>query len=35
VWGAPEAGNLALMRRLKEKFDPAGIFAPGRYVGGL
>lgn len=35
VWGpvAPEA--LAIMRRLKSEFDPAGILNPGRFVGGL
>jgi len=34
VWGDP--GNaLALMRRLKEQFDPKGTLNPGRYVGGL
>jgi glycolate oxidase FAD binding subunit len=34
VWGDPGEG-LALMRRVKATFDPNGIFAPGRYVGGL
>jgi glycolate oxidase FAD binding subunit len=34
VWGDASPG-LPLMRRLKEAFDPAGIFAPGRFVGGL
>jgi glycolate oxidase FAD binding subunit len=33
-WGDPGEG-LALMRGLKAAFDPAGIFAPGRFVGGL
>ena len=33
LWG-PVPG-LALMRRLKEQFDPAGRFAAGRFVGGL
>lgn len=32
-WG-PVAG-LALMRRVKAQFDPAGKLAPGRFVGGL
>lgn len=31
----PPAGALKLMRRLKETFDPAGIFNPGCFVGGL
>ena len=34
VWGDPGEG-LALMRRVKEAFDPQATFAPGRYVGGL
>lgn len=34
VWGArPE--TLGLMRRLKQEFDPRGVFAGGRFVGGL
>lgn len=34
VWGDVGPG-LALMRRLKAAFDPAGVFAPGRFVAGL
>jgi len=34
VWGDAASG-VTLMRRIKEAFDPAGVFAPGRYVGGL
>lgn len=34
VWHGPILG-LPLMRRLKGKFDPNGIFAPGRFVGGI
>ena len=34
VWGDPGPG-LTLMRRLKTSFDPASLFAPGRFVGGL
>jgi len=34
VWYGPILG-LSLMRRLKEKFDPSGIFAPGRFIGGI
>jgi glycolate dehydrogenase FAD-binding subunit len=33
LWG-PVAG-LELMRRVKAQFDPAGMFAPGRFVGGI
>ena len=33
MWG-PIAG-LALMRRIKDQFDPAGRFASGRFVGGI
>ncbi|HEY2666916.1 MAG TPA: FAD-binding oxidoreductase [Actinomycetota bacterium] len=34
VWG-PDRSGLALMRRLKERFDPAGVCNPGRFVGGI
>jgi glycolate oxidase FAD binding subunit len=34
VWGEPR-GDFALMRRLKEQFDPAATLNPGRYVGGI
>jgi FAD/FMN-containing dehydrogenase len=27
--------SLAIMRRLKEELDPAGVLSPGRFVGGL
>ncbi|MCH8191279.1 MAG: FAD-binding oxidoreductase, partial [Chloroflexi bacterium] len=34
VWGPP-GSEFAIMRRLKEQFDPGRIFSPGRFVGGL
>ncbi len=34
VWGPP-GPEFAIMRRLKEQFDPGRIFSPGRFVGGL
>ncbi len=34
VWGHPGPA-LDLMRRVKTAFDPAGLFSPGRFVGGL
>jgi glycolate oxidase FAD binding subunit len=34
VWGRL-GPDLALMRRVKAAYDPGGIFAPGRFVGGL
>jgi glycolate oxidase FAD binding subunit len=33
LWGPVE--GLALMRRVKEQFDPDARFAPGRFVGGI
>jgi glycolate oxidase FAD binding subunit len=34
VWGGPPAG-FRLMQELKNRFDPDGVFARGRFVGGL
>jgi glycolate oxidase FAD binding subunit len=34
VWGDP-GDALALMRRVKGRFDPQGTLSPGRFVGGL
>jgi glycolate oxidase FAD binding subunit len=34
VWGDPGPG-LALMRGVKQAFDPGRLFAPGRFVAGL
>jgi len=34
-WGPIEAGPLALMRGLKDEFDPKRVLNPGRFVGGL
>ncbi|MBN2439553.1 MAG: FAD-binding oxidoreductase [Deltaproteobacteria bacterium] len=34
VWGRT-GQDISLVRGLKEKFDPAGIMNPGRYVGGI
>lgn len=33
-WGYA-GGALALMRSVKEKFDPRGVLSPGRFVGGI
>jgi glycolate oxidase FAD binding subunit len=33
LWGP--VGGLALMRRVKENFDPQRLLAPGRFVGGI
>ena len=35
AWAQPEPGALALMARVKERFDPARIFRPGTFVGGI
>ena len=34
-WPAVDPGTLAVMRRVKQRFDPAGAFRPGTFVGGL
>ena len=34
-WDAQRAEPLSLLRRVKERFDPAGVCNPGLYVGGL
>lgn len=34
AWGEPPT-TIAAMRALKERFDPRGALAPGRYVGGI
>jgi glycolate oxidase FAD binding subunit len=35
AWAAPDPGALAVMTRLKERFDPARRFRPGTFVGGI
>jgi glycolate oxidase FAD binding subunit len=35
VWGIGESPALDLMRRVKERFDPAGACSPGAFVGGI
>ena len=34
-WGETNSGALALHRRVKERFDPAGTCNPGLYVGAI
>jgi glycolate dehydrogenase FAD-binding subunit len=34
-WAEPDPGALVVMRRVKERFDPARIFNPGSFVGGI
>lgn len=34
VWG-PQRPDLPLMQKVKSVFDPQGILAPGRFVGGI
>ena len=33
VWGAGD--GLEIARRIKQRFDPAGCFAPGTFAGGI
>ncbi|HEY1487076.1 MAG TPA: FAD-binding oxidoreductase [Micromonosporaceae bacterium] len=33
IWGP--VGGLDLMHSVKARFDPSGVFAPGRFVGGI
>ena len=34
IWG-PARNDSALMRRIKNAFDPENVFAPGRFVAGI
>jgi glycolate oxidase FAD binding subunit len=34
-WPAVDPGALAVMERVKARFDPARTFRPGAFVGGL
>ena len=34
-WGVSDAALIALSRRVKERFDPAGTCSPGIFVGGI
>ena len=34
-WHEPEGPGLVLMRRVKARFDPAGVCNPGLYAGGI
>jgi glycolate oxidase FAD binding subunit len=34
-WGPADEAELRLMRRVKERFDPAGVLNPGVFVGGI
>jgi len=34
-WGLVDPGAFALMRALRDEFDPKRVLNPGRYVGGL
>jgi glycolate oxidase FAD binding subunit len=35
VWGTGDGRALDLMRRVKERFDPAAVCNPGTFVGGI
>ncbi|MDQ3751552.1 MAG: hypothetical protein M3333_01500, partial [Actinomycetota bacterium] len=35
VWGQQDEGVVELMRRVKQRFDGAGVFKPGYFVGGV
>jgi len=35
AWPEPDPGALAVMQRIKARFDPARIFRPGAFVGGI
>jgi glycolate oxidase FAD binding subunit len=35
VWGVGGSPAIELMRRVKRRFDPAGVCAPGVFVGGI
>jgi glycolate oxidase FAD binding subunit len=34
-WPEPDPGALAVMERIKSRFDPARVFRPGTFVGGI
>jgi glycolate oxidase FAD binding subunit len=34
-WPVEQPGVVAVMRRVKDRFDPARIFRPGSYLGGI
>ena len=34
AWGEP-GSSLGTMQRIKNEFDPQGLFSPGRFVGGI
>jgi len=35
VFGPADAGEIALARALKARFDPRGVLSPGRFAGGV
>ena len=35
VWGMADGPEVELMRRVKARFDPAGVCNPGVFVGGI